>query len=196
MKDKPQTPEAFKETLGKIKITAPRGHMETSCYFQPLPWFSFKGSLLPIRFICNELSGLDSTCQCRYLNEDLILIVLIKVEMHFFLLISLDSIVKVTADISERISLGTTCMTSDTSSQTIYSGKKGAVHVGQKCGYECGRHIALPSWEEDSGECHALCQPYALSHQLRHCLAASLLMAWWERQWFGGCHSVRLCFYH
>ena len=109
--------------------------METSCYFQPSPQFSFKGSLLPIRFVCNELSVLDATCLHMYLNEDLILTVLIKMEMHFFLRISLDSVVKVTAGISERILLGITCMTSDASSQTIYSGKKGAFHVGQKCGY-------------------------------------------------------------
>ncbi|KAK4815575.1 LOW QUALITY PROTEIN: hypothetical protein QYF61_004092 [Mycteria americana] len=51
---------------------------------------------------------------------------------------TLDSVVKVTASISERISLGITCMMSDTLSPTIYSGKKGAVHVSQKCGYGAG----------------------------------------------------------
>lgn len=80
--------------------------METSCYFHPLPQFSFKGSLLLIRFICNELSELDYTSLYSYLNEDLILILLIKMEMHFFLLVSLDSVVKVTAGISKRILLG------------------------------------------------------------------------------------------
>lgn len=80
--------------------------METSCCLQPLPPFYFKGSLLILRFICNELSGQDSACLCSYLHENLSLIILMKMEMHFFLLLSLDSGVKVTAGISERISAG------------------------------------------------------------------------------------------
>lgn len=78
--------------------------METSCCLQPLPQFYFKGSLLTIRFICHELSGRDSTYLCSYLHKDPILIILMK--MHFFLLICLDSGVKVTAGISEGISAG------------------------------------------------------------------------------------------
>lgn len=80
--------------------------METSCCLQPLTPFYFKGSLLILRFICNELSGQDSACLCSYLHENLSLIILMKMEMHFFLLLCLDSGVKGTAGISERISAG------------------------------------------------------------------------------------------
>lgn len=83
--------ETLIEALRNIKITAPRGHSEAFC-IQPSPWFSFKGSLLFIRFLCNELSGLDSTCLCRCLKENLILIILMEMEMHFFFLIYLVSV--------------------------------------------------------------------------------------------------------
>lgn len=59
-----------------------------------------------------------------------------QMEVHFFLLIYLVSVVKVTASIFERILLGFTWMTNDTSAQTIYVCKKGVAHVIQKCGYE------------------------------------------------------------
>lgn len=127
--------ETLKETLQNTKITAPRGHTETYC-IQPSSRFSFKGSSLLIRFLPSELSGLDSACLCRYINEGLISIILVKMEIHFFLLIYLVSVVKVTANISEIILLGFTCMTSYASAQTIYVCKKGVVHARQKCGYE------------------------------------------------------------
>lgn len=125
MWDKPQTPEAFKETLKSMKTTALGGHIETPCYFQQLLQFSLRnrGHCCPYVLSVVKLSRLPYTCLFRCLNGDPNVIILLKVEMHFFLLISLESVVKVTPAISKRILLGVTHMTSVTSSQTLYSGK-------------------------------------------------------------------------
>lgn len=110
--------ETLKETkllkLQNTKITASRGHTETYC-IQPSSQFSSKGSLLFIRFLSSELSGVDSTCLCKCINEDLISLILLRMEIHFFLFVHLVSVIKVRAIISERTLLGFNCVTSYTS---------------------------------------------------------------------------------